>query len=62
MYFDTFSQAMHMDGHGVYVWTVFAVSLLVVAGMLLLPRRREKSVLKEVAGDMRRKRARDQEL
>ena len=61
MYFDNLSQALHMDGHGVYVWTVFAVSMLVVAGMLFLPRQREKSVLKEVAGEARRKRAREQE-
>ena len=37
MYFDSFAAALLMDGHGVYVWTVVAVTALVVIGMLLLP-------------------------
>ena len=56
MYFDSLSQALHMEGHGVYVWTVCAVAVVVVGALLVLPRRREKATLKQIAGDLRRQR------
>ena len=39
MYFDSLQAALTMDGHGVYVWSVVAVSVLVTAGLLVLPAR-----------------------
>ena len=56
MYFDSLGQALHMDGHGVFVWTVCVVAVIVIAGLLLLPRRREKATLKQIAGELRRQR------
>ena len=56
MYFDSFSQALHMDGHGVYVWTVCAVAVVVIGALLILPSRREKATLKQIAGELRRQR------
>jgi len=37
VYFESLSQALHMAGHGGYVWTVVALSALVIAGLLLGP-------------------------
>ena len=30
MYFDSLQSLLHMDGHGVYVWAAYLVTLLVV--------------------------------
>jgi heme exporter protein CcmD len=37
MQFESFAAALAMDGHGVYVWTVVAVSAAIVTGLLLVP-------------------------
>ena len=37
MQFESVSAALTMNGHGVFVWAVFAVSAVVIVGMLLLP-------------------------
>ena len=37
MQFDSIAAALAMDGHGVYVWAVVVVTVLVSAGLLLLP-------------------------
>ena len=37
MQFETLAAALHMDGHGIYVWSVVVVSVLVVIGLLLIP-------------------------
>jgi heme exporter protein CcmD len=37
VYFESLSQALHMAGHGGYVWTVVALSALVITGLLLGP-------------------------
>jgi heme exporter protein D len=35
--FESVAAALAMDGHGVYVWTVVAVSAAVIVAMLLMP-------------------------
>ena len=37
MQFDSLSALLHMDGHGVYVWSIVIVSALVIVGLLLIP-------------------------
>ena len=32
MYFDSLQQLIFMDGHGVYVWSAFIISLTVMLG------------------------------
>jgi heme exporter protein D len=54
MYFDSLQAALSMDGHGAYVWTAYLMTLLVLAIMLILPIRRQKALLREVAGSARR--------
>lgn len=42
---DTVTQFLHMDGHGFYVWSVYAIALgLVVLEIVLLRKRRLAAV------------------
>ncbi len=57
MYFDSFADVLHMDGHGGYVWAAYGITLAVIVLMLVLPRRRAKQQLRQVAGELRRQQA-----
>ncbi len=37
MYFDSVAQLFAMDGHGVYVWSVYAAALAIIALLALTP-------------------------
>lgn len=54
MYFDSFADVLHMDGHGGYVWAAYGITLAVIVLMLVLPRRRAKQQLRQMAGELRR--------
>ncbi len=54
MYFDSLGAALAMDGHGVYVWSAYAISLVVVVLILLVPRRRQRRFLRRLAGEQKR--------
>ncbi len=56
MYFESLDALLYMDGHGAFVWAAYFITAVVVIGMLLLPRRREARLLKQMAGDLRRQR------
>ena len=43
-----------MDGHGVYVWTAYIIAVSAIALILILPRRRERKFLRDLAGEIRR--------
>ena len=53
MYFSTLSELFRMDGHGVYVWSAYAIVALVMAGLLraamLKPRRVLENVRRRLA-------------
>jgi heme exporter protein D len=57
MYFHSLDALLYMDGHGAYVWAAYAVTAVVVAGLLVIPRRRQRRQLLELAGELRRKHA-----
>ncbi len=42
MQFDSFSDFLVMDGHGIYVWTVYVVALLVLTLLVVTPLRRDR--------------------
>ena len=54
MYFDSVSAALTMDGHGVFVWTAYAVTTVVILSLLLVPGRRQRRLLRQLAGELRR--------
>jgi heme exporter protein D len=55
MYFDSLGAALAMDGHGAYVWSAYAISLVVVALILLVPSRRQRRFLRRLAGEQKRR-------
>ena len=55
MYFDSLSAALSMDGHGAYVWSAYAISLLVLLLLVRAPRRRQQMFLRRLAGEQKRR-------
>jgi heme exporter protein D len=55
MYFDSLSAVLTMDGHGAYVWSAYALTLLVVIYLVISPGRRQRRMLRELRGEIRRK-------
>lgn len=54
MYFDSLSAALQMDGHGIYVWSAYAITAVVLAIVLILPLRREKAFIRQLQGTLKR--------
>ena len=54
MYFDSISAALHMEGHGAFVWSAYLISLLVVTLMILAPRARQRKLLGHLKAQQRR--------
>jgi heme exporter protein D len=54
MYFDSLGAALVMDGHGAYVWSAYAISLLVLVLLVIAPVRRQRRLLRELRGEARR--------
>ncbi len=54
MYFDSLSAALQMDGHGIYVWSAYVITAVVLAIVLILPLRREKAFFRQLQGTLKR--------
>ena len=54
MYFETFSDAVSMAGHGPYVWSAYGITLLVLLVLMSSPLRRQRRLLRELRGEQRR--------
>lgn len=54
MYFESFSAALSMDGHGAFVWSAYLITIVVLICLLLAPRRRQKKFLRQLAGELKR--------
>ena len=54
MYFDSLGAALAMEGHGAFVWSAYLITTLVLAMILLAPRRRRQRVLRQLAGELKR--------
>jgi heme exporter protein D len=54
MYFDSMGALLTMDGHGVYVWSAYLVTITVIAVTLLVPRYRRKRFLQQLAVELKR--------
>ena len=47
MQFESAAAALAMDGHGIYVWSIVVVSVVISAGLLWLPSRAARRFLAE---------------
>jgi heme exporter protein D len=54
MYFDSLSSAMHMDGHGVFVWSAYFIAILVMSYLVIQPMRKEKQVIRQLQSALKR--------
>ncbi len=54
MYFDSLAQVIQMDGHRAFVWSAYAISLAVLAILLVAPWRRSRRLQREIRGEIRR--------
>ena len=48
MYFDSLQQLVFMDGHGIYVWSAFIISLTVMVGLVVKPQCQKKQEFKNI--------------
>jgi heme exporter protein CcmD len=39
MYFDSLTAVAHMDGHGIYVWLAYAITMVLLSWLLWSPSR-----------------------
>ncbi len=54
MFFDSVSSALYMDGHGVFVWPAYAITLIVIIMLLVVPKRRERKLMRQLEGQYKR--------
>ncbi len=54
MYFDTLSAALQMEGHGIFVWSAYVITALVLVWLLLSPRVRRRRFVARLAAEQRR--------
>jgi heme exporter protein D len=54
MYFDSLSSALQMDGHGGFVWSAYLITVLVVSCLVILPKRKEKQIIRQLQGALKR--------
>ncbi len=54
MYFESVDALISMDGHGVFVWAAYAVTLSVIVMLLVFPVRRRRRFLRQLSGELKR--------
>lgn len=54
MAFESLSDFINMDGHGLYVWSAYAVGAVIIAFNLLSPKQLRKKLVKDHQRRMRR--------
>ena len=52
MHFETLAEALFMEGHGLYVWSAYAITLIPAIAMIVLPLRRLKRYRDWIDSDM----------
>jgi len=48
MYFDSLQQLIWMNGHGIYVWSSFAISAVVMIGLIVKPLRQKQVAMRNI--------------
>ncbi|MGK0444396.1 MAG: heme exporter protein D [Bermanella sp.] len=54
MFFDSFTEFMHMGGHGIFVWLSYGITCLIIAQNFIAPVLKRKKVIKDIERQMRR--------
>ena len=48
MAFNTFDEIINMKGHGIYVWLVYSISILIIVVSFIIARMRIKNLCKRI--------------
>ena len=48
MYFDSLQQLIWMNGHGIYVWSSFPISAVVMIGLIVKPLRQKQVAMRNI--------------
>ncbi|MFT4520450.1 MAG: heme exporter protein D [Halioglobus sp.] len=54
MYFESVEALINMDGHGIYVWPAYIITIGVVIAILIAPIRRRRQILSQLASELKR--------
>ncbi|MCB1703256.1 MAG: heme exporter protein CcmD [Halioglobus sp.] len=54
MYFDSLQAALEMQGHGMFVWPAYSVTIAVIALLVITPLLRRRKVLRQLEAQARR--------
>lgn len=54
VYFDSFESLLYMEGHGVFVWPAYLITIVMLLFMVISPLRRKKKILERLAGELKR--------
>ncbi|MGY8870830.1 MAG: heme exporter protein CcmD [Pseudomonadales bacterium] len=54
MQFETMSEFITMDGHGLYVWLSYGIGVSIIIGNLVLPLFKRKELMQSLARRLRR--------
>ena len=46
--FNSFEEAIYMNGHGIYVWSVYLIGILMIATSFLIANKRIKAIQKKI--------------
>lgn len=57
MYFENMAAVWHMEGHGVFVWSAYGITFMVIGLMLALPLLRGRRLARAIHADERRRAA-----
>ncbi len=60
MYFDSVSDLITMDGHGIYVWVAYAVCFSLLVGFALQTWKEQTSIKQRIKLELRRARRRSE--
>lgn len=58
--FESFAAFVEMGGHGPYVWSAYVIALSLLASLVIMPLRRKRMLLKQIAREQRRAQAAQQ--
>ena len=57
MYFDSLTAVAHMDGHGIYVWLAYAITMVLLSWLLWSPSRGLRKRKRWIVAEARRRAA-----
>ncbi|MGI9278976.1 MAG: heme exporter protein CcmD [Endozoicomonas sp.] len=59
MYFENLASLIHMEGHGVYVWSTYGIGLLIIAYNIISPLRARKRIVAQIQRQVRSNQSRN---